>query len=1146
MEQILIAVSMITGTGDFTQMAKVGLLIGVLIIFFQSIMNGAKEIQIGTILVAWIFYAMAFLPSTTVLIEDAYSGEVRVVDNVPVGPAAVGSVLSNLGYSATSLFEQGYSFISPGSTQNRFADSLQLINQLQDAAVNPVVFKAMDNAIGGEGVNVELSIHNYIRECTLTKVDLHQASIQDLYTDPAMQALRFESDLYGTRLYLGGSPQDYTCSDGFVALTNALNEVKGNYLVHEAIERGMREANGGVAGISMTNRLYDALASLGMTGSNAQDYVITTLLKPIYEDAAQGKYQDMQDFSSAIMLNQAIQQRNTQWAAEQSMFMTIVRPMMTFFEGFVYAITPLAAIFMLMGRFGIGLVGKYLVTIAWIQLWMPVLSIINLYIHMSATGALSTLENDPFSTFHGISEAYQITSSWLGTGGMLAAATPVITLFVVTGSTYAMTSLAGKLGGGDHVNEKITSPDVVKPSPVLDMMPKSQFDDVRGLQVTGSESMVDKVNVGNMLSSAVSSSQASSSQATQSFASQLSNSVFSGASAEQSYARLQGLGQTLRASDSSQAQAIYGQAQDYARQYGLNESHTDAIAGAVAMRASGSVDAAQVAKALPIGRFAAVLGGASGATGSDNDKDDKKGGRNSGKSPISLEAGVSGTATSTSTDQRQQFTNDIDRLAKNVGFTESDSAALTRDIASQMNTESGQRFANSLGEEQREQLSESATQAITAQNAYQRLASAQSSIGTTSAMDMRALAQKVIGSPEAHSQLRDGMRMASPETRQLAVEKAQFYEALGTDSARATVAGQLYSLINSGTESEQVIAADSIVSATGSAISVGDFNAQQNLVQSSPEITGGSDAPKLQEPRLMSNEQRDQARADIPDEGAVFQRHDQNLNRVEAANSANREDYQGERLGDLRSQIMASEVEPSFSAGIFSVAESGGRIFDRVVGGVSEGADGFSDDFAGSMRHLATMTPEERDQFIADSNRGDQYIQDEYGVAGHIAVGAADLGRSIIGAGVSGYTAAKEWITGESDLSEAAKDMSLREKGMFFAAALASASEEGAEHAQRFVEQYGDEFRELAVQTAIHEHGLQSQAGAQLFASSLLGESDGREAEYRQQLQSEFGGDAELANKAADIIEASAGAGREQAGGYLMPVTRYMAVQNGE
>ena len=437
LEQILIAVSMITGTGDFTTMASIGLLIGVLIVFFQSIMSGAKEIQIGSILVAWIFYAMAFGPSTTVLIEDAYSGEVRVVDNVPVLVAA-GSIVSRVGYSITELFEQGYSVPSQGTTKSHFADSLSIINNIQRAATKPIVFKAMDDAIGGEGVNVELSIHNYIRECTLTKVDLHQASIQDLFTLPALQAIRFSSDLYGTRLYLGGTPQDYTCSDGYVALTDALNEVKGSYIFQDAIERAMNDVSGGATGVNMASRLSDAMANLGMVGSDAQDYMLTTVLKPLYEDAAKGKYQDLRDFSSAIMLNQAIQQRNTQWAAEQTMFMTIARPVMAFFEGFVYAIAPLAGFFMLMGRFGIGLVGKYLVALAWIQLWMPTLSIINLYIHMSATGELSALENDPFSTFHGISEAYQITSHWVATGGMLVAATPVLTLFMITGSTYAV------------------------------------------------------------------------------------------------------------------------------------------------------------------------------------------------------------------------------------------------------------------------------------------------------------------------------------------------------------------------------------------------------------------------------------------------------------------------------------------------------------------------------------------------------------------------------------------------------------------------------------------------------------------------------------------------------------------------------------
>lgn len=45
LEQVLIAVSMIFGTGDFVWMASIGLLIGVLIIFFQSVMTVVKKTQ---------------------------------------------------------------------------------------------------------------------------------------------------------------------------------------------------------------------------------------------------------------------------------------------------------------------------------------------------------------------------------------------------------------------------------------------------------------------------------------------------------------------------------------------------------------------------------------------------------------------------------------------------------------------------------------------------------------------------------------------------------------------------------------------------------------------------------------------------------------------------------------------------------------------------------------------------------------------------------------------------------------------------------------------------------------------------------------------------------------------------------------------
>ena len=49
---------------------------------------------------------MAFLvPKVEVTVESYYSGEVAVIDNVPVGVAAVGQVMSTVGVSLTELFE---------------------------------------------------------------------------------------------------------------------------------------------------------------------------------------------------------------------------------------------------------------------------------------------------------------------------------------------------------------------------------------------------------------------------------------------------------------------------------------------------------------------------------------------------------------------------------------------------------------------------------------------------------------------------------------------------------------------------------------------------------------------------------------------------------------------------------------------------------------------------------------------------------------------------------------------------------------------------------------------------------------------------------------------------------------------------------
>jgi hypothetical protein len=79
---------------------------------------------------------LMFGPTARVAIEDAYSGAVRVVDNVPLGPAAVGSLMSNVGYGVSRLFEQAFS--TPAMTDTGFADPLQTLMSVRKGTLSRI------------------------------------------------------------------------------------------------------------------------------------------------------------------------------------------------------------------------------------------------------------------------------------------------------------------------------------------------------------------------------------------------------------------------------------------------------------------------------------------------------------------------------------------------------------------------------------------------------------------------------------------------------------------------------------------------------------------------------------------------------------------------------------------------------------------------------------------------------------------------------------------------------------------------------------------------------------------------------------------------------------------------------------------------
>jgi conjugal transfer mating pair stabilization protein TraG len=123
---VLNSVAMIAGTGAIGQLAGIGFLLAILLTAFQGLMaeNGPR-FPYQHVFVAAVVYMLMYGPQARVAIEDAYSGAVRVVDNVPFGVAATGSIVSAIGYRLTVLFEQA--FATPKMTEEGFTSALALL-----------------------------------------------------------------------------------------------------------------------------------------------------------------------------------------------------------------------------------------------------------------------------------------------------------------------------------------------------------------------------------------------------------------------------------------------------------------------------------------------------------------------------------------------------------------------------------------------------------------------------------------------------------------------------------------------------------------------------------------------------------------------------------------------------------------------------------------------------------------------------------------------------------------------------------------------------------------------------------------------------------------------------------------------------------
>lgn len=463
LEQVLISVAMVFSTDTFSAMIQLGLLLGVISVLLQGIMAGGQKIEIQHVLLSIILFQGFFVPKATVQIEDVYTGSVRVVANVPLGVAFLGTTFSLIGYKTTELFEVAYDPLMPRLTDGSgFGDSLSLLTTLRrDIAIAPV-WASMNQGAGAGNIDLHKSWYNYIKDCTYTKVSQGYISPTDVLSDEFRTALKFDATISNAEVFLdpaATSGQVLTCDVAFDTL-QAVTEAAIDSAAVTSSLNAIMGINGATSPKDSKAKTNDVIQMLYGGGMTASTLIQLGLLRPILDDAAAGKYKDYMDTAAATMVNEAVSRRNTQWAAEHSMFQSIIRPMVSFFEGFVYAITPIMAFVIMLGKQGFGMAIKYTALLIWIQLWYPILSIVNLFIGVITQTRIAEFATSPAyiqESFYALDSGADIASNWIATGGLMAASVSALSLMIIYGSAVTATHLADRMKG-DFINEDYMTP----------------------------------------------------------------------------------------------------------------------------------------------------------------------------------------------------------------------------------------------------------------------------------------------------------------------------------------------------------------------------------------------------------------------------------------------------------------------------------------------------------------------------------------------------------------------------------------------------------------------------------------------------------------------------------------------------------------
>lgn len=478
-----------SGTDLYARLGFLAALIGVILVLITAVTSGGRQLPIGAYAVSIVLFLVFFGQTTSVELEDFYTGRTDIVQDVPLGTAIVGAFVSQAGAAIIQDFQTGLSTPGSSTLSPQYAlDALMAYRNLS----NTQSYCGFGSAAM---CNWARTFRSYVSNCVLPEYKRDGEwwagdpnSSSNLLASIQVSDLGFVTDDYlGNALGKTSSGEVSDCANTYSDLNQAWqNPATGiaagfTALLKLPVPAGSTPTDALTSAYSLlaaettqpTGSPGGLKALLAQSAQNAQQSVLNAVSANLLARGLAQGYQDANQVGEAQLIESAANQRNVQFAAQSTLFTRTLRATMTFFEGVIYGLAPFLAFLIPLGPIGFRYAGRYLQLLAWLFLWMPLLSFVNLFEVMAVlremNALLPAIGNAPLISAIGLNQIEYTVSDWIGMGGYLTTAVVGLSGMIVFGSVAAFQGVAAEANAPTRLDPTSLAPDVLSTAPPVAM-----------------------------------------------------------------------------------------------------------------------------------------------------------------------------------------------------------------------------------------------------------------------------------------------------------------------------------------------------------------------------------------------------------------------------------------------------------------------------------------------------------------------------------------------------------------------------------------------------------------------------------------------------------------------------------------------------